>query len=519
MKMPNRALIPVLMTLALTAIGLVARRAGSVAPPMPTLPPEGGLAFDVRDTDGGQRIPCKLTLLGVEGTPDPKFTRNDIGRQEGDSVVAYNRILSVNGLGVVHVPVGTYDVYVSRGPEWDLFIARHVKVTPKGAGVTARLKHVVDSHGWLSGDFHVHAAASSDSHVPMHDRVYEFIADGVELIVSTDHNVVSNYAPIIDELGVGQYLTSLTGDEMTTGGWGHFGAFPLPHDLEKAGHGAVLVHGRSAKDFFHDVRVNAPEALIDVHHPRLDKEIGYFNLGGFDARADKAEKPGFSFDFDAVEVLNGYQDSERRSVDKVIDDWFALLKHGHLVTATGNSDTHHLDHNIGGYPRNYVRVREDEPGRLQPFEIPRAVKGHHSFFTTAPFVRLTVDKASLGDLATVTGGKARAEIEVQAAPWVSVSTVTLYLDGAEVKRWSVPPSVNAVRFRGDLELDVKRDGWIVARVDGDKPLAPIVGDLKRFDVRPLALTNPVFLDADGNGKYDPPMQHGPHESGTHVPHL
>jgi hypothetical protein len=349
----------------------------------------------------------------------------------------------------------------------------------------------------------------------MQDRIYEFLSDGVELIVSTDHNVVSDYRPIIEELGVGKLITSLPGDELTTGGWGHFGAFPLPRDLERPGQGAVLVHGRSARDFFRDVRQNAPEAVIDVHHPRIDGEIGYFTLGRFDARADRADRAGFSFDFDAVEVLNGYQDPERRSVDKMIDDWFALLNHGHLVTATGNSDTHHLDHNIGGYPRNYVRVREDDPARLEPLDVPRALKGHHSLFTTAPFVRLTVDKAGPGDVAHAAGGQARAEIEVQAAPWVSVSRVTLYVDGAEVRRFTVPKSTEAVRFRDGYDLKVTRDAWVVARVDGDEPLAPVVGDRKRFDVRPLALTNPVFLDVDGNGAYDPPSPHGAHEPVAH----
>ena len=514
----RKTLIPLAATLALATVGLIAGRAHSTVPPLPTLEPVGGLTFEVRDVDSGQRIPCKLTLLGVEGTRDPAFTRNDIGRQEGDSVCAYNRVMSVSGVGVVPVPVGTYDVFVSRGPEWDLFVARRVKLTPKGATVTARLKHVVDSKGWLSADFHVHAASSSDSRVPMHDRVYEFVSDGVEMIVSTDHNVVSNYQPIIDEIGVGRYLASLTGDEMTTGGWGHFGAFPLPHDLELAGHGAVLVHGKSARDFFGDVRKYAPDAVIDVHHPRIDTEIGYFNLGHFDPHTDRSDKPGFSFDFDAVEVLNGYQDPERRSVDRMIDDWFALLNHGHLVTATGNSDTHHLDHNIGGYPRNYVRVREDNPTRLLAFEVPRSVKGHHSFFTTAPFVSLTVEKAGLGDLAEAKGGRAHAELEVQAAPWVSVSQVTLYVDGKEVKRWPVQASAQAVRFREAIDLTFSRDGWVVARVDGDKPLAPVVGDLKRFDVRPLALTNPVFVDVDGNGKYDPPETHGPHAPDERPPH-
>ncbi len=509
----TRPFVPLLTVLSLAAVGALVSRARSAAPALPTLPAEGGLTYEVRDVDGGALIPCKLTLVGVDGTPNPRFTRNDIGRQEGEGTVeAYDRILSISGVGAAHVPVGTYDVYVSRGPEWSLAVQRKVRVTAKGALVSARLKHVVTTPGWVSADFHVHASHSSDSHVPMHDRVYEFVADGVDVITSTDHNVVSDYAPVIAELGVGQHIASIVGDEMTTAGWGHFGAWPLPHELESAGQGAVLVHGRGPKDFFADVRKRAPEAVIDVHHPRIDTEIGYFNIGGLDMRNDKATRPGFPSDLEAVEVLNGNQDSERKSVDRMTDDWFGLLQHGHIVTATGNSDTHHLDHNIGGYPRNYVRVQEDKPSALKPHEVERAVKGHHVFFTTGPVVFLSVGNGGIGDVAPAKDGHARAEIEVRAAPWISVSTVVLYVNGKETNRWKVPKSTEAVRFKTATDVTVARDGWIVARVDGDEPMAPVVGDRTRFDVRPLALTNPVFLDVDGNGRYDPPEKHGPHEA-------
>ena len=398
------------------------------------LPPEGGLSFDVRDAKTGEPVPCKLTLIGVDGSRDPAFTRNDIGRQDGDSVTAYNRILSLTGIGVVHVPLGTYDVTVSRGPEWDDLTVRALKLTAKGAFVTARLSHVINSEGWVSADFHVHASPSSDSRVPMHDRIYEFVADGVEMIVSTDHNVISDYDPFIRELDAGRFIASAIGDEMTTGSWGHFGAFPLPRELEKPGHGALLVHGRNPTDFFKDVRSNAPDAIIDVHHPRIDNEIGYFDLGQLDSHSDRAGRAGFSWDFDAVEVMNGYQDPVRKSVDRVIDDWFSLLNHGHLVTATGNSDTHHLTYNIGGYPRNYVRVQDDRPQWVDGKQVARAVKSHHSFFTTAPFVRVTCGSGTIGDLVAAPGGKATAEIEVQAAPWVAVDRVTAYVNGRELKR-------------------------------------------------------------------------------------
>jgi hypothetical protein len=414
--------------------------------------------------------------------------------------------MSLSGVGAAHVPVGTYDVTVSRGPEWDIQ-TRRVKIGPKGASLAVRLTHVVPTPEWLSGDFHVHAARSPDSRVPMPDRIYEFVADDVQLIVSTDHNVVSDYEPYIRELGAGRFITSAIGDELTTNGWGHFGAFPLPTELERAGQGAVLVHGRRPDDFFRDVRGNAPGAVIDVHHPRIDAEIGYFDIGGFDARSDKAARAGFSFDFDALEVMNGYQDPVRRSVDRVVDDWFSLLNHDHIVTATGNSDTHHLTFNIGGYPRNYVKVRDDHPQLVDGKQVAQALRAHKAFFTTGPFVSLQVNGGTIGDLVPARGGKARAEITVQAAAWVGVNRVTLYLNGREAKRWEVPDDTATIRFHQTYELTTPADGYVVVRVDGQKPLWPVVGDRKSFTAYPFALTNPVFLDVDGDGKYHTGAKH------------
>jgi hypothetical protein len=110
----------------------------------------------------------------------------------------------------------------------------------------------------------------------------------------------------------------------------------------------------------------------------------------------------------------------------------------------------------------------------------------------------------------VLNGKATAKVTVQAAPWISVSKVTLYVNGQEVKTWTVPPSQETVRLKETFEFPVSRDSWVVARVDGDKSMEPVVGDSKRFTVYPFALTNPVFLDSDGNGLCDPLVKHGSH---------
>ena len=55
---------------------------------------------------------------------------------------------------------------------------------------------------------------------------------------------------------------------------------------------------------------------------------------------------------------------------------------------------------------------------------------------------------------------------------------------------------------------MKADSYVLVRVDGERPLTPVVGDGKRFTAYPFALTNPVFLDADGDGRYATGAPHG-----------
>jgi hypothetical protein len=484
---------------------------GSSAKPLPKLLARGGLAFEILDDATGQRGPGKLTFVGVQGTPDPKFAK-DIGLEDDDGwLAAYNRVFSITGVGVIAVPVGTYDVTISRGLEWTIATHR-IKVTSAGAELRGRIKHVVDSKGWVSADFHVHSASSPDSRVPMAARVYEFVADGVDMIVSTDHNVVSNYRPVIEELHAEKLLASACGDEITSGAWGHFGAFPLPHDIDDEGNGAILVRRKTAAEIFKQVRVASPEAIINVHHPRLEAAIGYFILGKFDDQRDTSTRKGFSYDFDAIEVVNGYQDTNRKAIDRIMRDWFALLNRGHLVTATGNSDTHHLNYNLGGYPRNYVLVANDDPAVVTGIDVARGVKAHHAFFTTGPFVGATVGTTGIGDLAPAPGGKATLDITVKAPPWVSVSRVIVYITGIEAKRWSVAKSEAVDRFHEKYDLAVAADTYVVVRVEGDQPLTPVVGGGSSIAVTPFAMTNPIFLDANVNKKYDPKLRHGPHAS-------
>ena len=470
---------------------------------VPSPPPGDGLLhYRVIDTATGQPIPCKLTFLGVGNTLDPAFSRSDEPRQETRAVAAYNRLFSLSGTGTLKLPQGRYTVLVSRGLEWTM-VERNVEITAGGARLDAELGHVIETPGWLSADFHVHASGSFDSKVPMDARVHEFISDGVDMIVSTDHNVVTDYGPLIDTLGMRDVLTSMTGDEVTTAYWGHFGVFPLPIRDDPPRHGAVLTRGRTPKQIFEAVRKKVKGAFINVNHPRFAKGLGYFEIGKLDAEKRTAGRAGFSFDFDGIEILNGYEDYDRGQVDEVMQDWFGLLRNGQVVTATGNSDTHHLHYNLGGYPRNYVLVPDDRPKNVTPEMVATGLKAHNAFFTTGPVLSLTSGSAKMGDTVKAVNGKVTVQIAVRAAPWVPVDHVTIYQFGRKLKTFDLPQPSGVLRFEQSIELAVEHDDFVVVTAEGDAPLPAVVGDGDAFKVLPFAMTNPIYVDADGDGRFGP----------------
>ena len=81
---------------------------------------------------------------------------------------------------------------------------------------------------FVSADFHVHSAKSFDSSVPITDRLSAFLAEGVEVLVSTDHDYITDYAPVIASLAAGDEIRSIIGNELTGGN-------PVPADPTQGG--------------------------------------------------------------------------------------------------------------------------------------------------------------------------------------------------------------------------------------------------------------------------------------------
>ena len=66
------------------------------------------------------------------------------------------------------------------------------------------------------------------------------------------------------------------------------------------------------------------------------------------------------------------------------------------------------------------------------------------------------------------------------------------------------------KFYQEISLKLERDSYLAVEVLGKKSLYPVIQSLSKNGniedaALPYALTNPVFIDVDGNGKFDPPL--------------
>ncbi|NJN64130.1 MAG: hypothetical protein HC882_04130 [Acidobacteria bacterium] len=185
---------------------------------------QGTLNWNV--TDGSNPLPAKISVLFSGANPDRE------GPELGDThtLIGGYAILSPSGSGTTTVPPGTYDIWVSRGTEYEVHRETVTVAAGGSAAVNATLQRVVNSTGYLSADLHVHALNSADSGIPYEDRARQAAAEGLEIIGATDHDYNTDMSSAITATGLGAWVGSIAGNEITTNEWGHFNGYPLTVD-------------------------------------------------------------------------------------------------------------------------------------------------------------------------------------------------------------------------------------------------------------------------------------------------
>ncbi len=484
----------------------------------------GQLEVYVSDELTGRGLPCKLTVRGTNGTPDPIWGPNSqrgVWIDPASVALANGRwVLMARGRATLAIgqgsgdwlAAGSYRLTVTRGTEYAALDLGEVVVGPtRGAVVTGTLRRVIETDGEIAGEFHVHSAPSFDSDVPLDHRVLSLAVEGVEVFASTDHDTSADFSEAIATLGLERHIHWVRGDEITANGFGHFNVFPLPASVEPE---RDLPHFEpSVSQIVARAREVAPSAIIQLNHPMWNTHaIGHWSIAGFDPSTG-ASRMELCNQFDTVEVFNAHSLDEApsvmASVDTVIDAWMTTIDLGTSATATGNTDTHRLAKTPPGWPRTYLRVATDDPAEVTDAMITSALRAGDAMATSGAFLRATIGATRPGQLARDAGATVTLSIEAQAPAFVPLDRVEVYANHVMVAARDVtePERAGARRQRWEIPLQLSRDAWVIVRTRAEQPVPHDPGGDHARPLPSLAFTNPIFVDVDRDGRWTPP---GPH---------
>lgn len=464
--------------------------------------PEGArTSMDIELAEGGSyavavpevgAVTTNITeLIGEETVASParlRLTNTETQERKIEFVL--------RGTHTVRVAPGTWRYQVSRGSEFthatgELEVAAGEEVT-----LTAQIERVVPTPGYIAGEFHQHSTASLDSEASATDRVLGNLAEGVDFAVSSDHDIATDFTPIIEELGARDLIATVAGVEVSPI-YGHFGAYPvrqtatvsrgappLAYKNEDGSIGAYL-DGASLLEYlrnYEDVR------LIQSNHPR--DSTGYFDRFNYDRETGEADDD-FSFDFDTMEVINGEECTQ-------FQDWLSFIAHGHRVIGIGNSDTHGRN-SPPGMPRNYIASPTDDPAELTEDSILDGTLAGDVTVSSVAYLEI--------------GGEARpwqvhqaaqyeAPVRVLTPPWAEATELRVIRNGVLWETYEIGGGEGEVTdFDSGVALTPEdgADSWfVILALNPERAQAVYPGE------RIFAFSNPIFLDVDGDGEFTSP---------------
>ena len=256
------------------------------------------------------------------------------------------------------------------------------------------------------------------------------------------------------------------------------------------------------------MREDPGDEIVQINHPRFkNPKGGYFNLR-LNQESSQMEYPFFETAFDQMEVYNAIVDREDMEVpsygpspqvDQNLKDWFGLLNQGIAIGGVANTDAHRYPGELPGYPRNYVLSDTDKPWEVDPTRVVDALKKKAVTASLGPFIRFSAnDGQVVGSTFSSQGDSVTLHLSVQAVPWIPVDRVEIIANGEVLHIFPVDESSERVRLRKTIRVQSDQDTWYLVLVTSERPWkAPFT------DFRSLAFTNPIWVDYDGNGYFDP----------------
>jgi len=484
----------------------------------------GESELEVAVSENDAPVPSRITITRSDGVL-PSFTAEPLeGRvpSDGDGfniAVRPGVIYMATGRVRIHLPSGKYWVYGSRGPEYS--VARKKIVVRRGqtARVNLLLKREVPMPGFVSCDTHVHTwTYSRHGDASLDERMLTIAGEALELPIATDHNVIVDYAACAKSNGLARYFTPVAGDEVTTAK-GHFNAFPMRPDAPvpdaKLEHWPNLMEAIRATPGVQIVILNHP---ADTHTGFCPFEATNFNrVTGENLRSARLKRPrpeGPEFTFDGLELINS--GALRTDLMEPIRGWFALLNYGYKITGIGASDSHDVSRFIVGQGRTYIECDDGDPARINVDTACRNLRSGKALVSLGLIANMHVEnRFAVGDLATALPPEITVTVDVLGPSWMAADRVELFANGVKIreKRIGVTKKIEKTQISWKMPRPL-HDCYLVAIASGPgvteaywaipRPYQPTS---TQWTPRLLGVTNPIWVDADGDGRFTPAREY------------
>ena len=474
-----------------------------------TLPAPGRLVVAVRD-ESGAPVAAKVQLVGFDPSPDPlnvqdvlgavTNTTGVFGEQAQDGLVHGIALVAFAGrtgsTGLVEAEPGSYQLVVSHGPRYSAFTQPVTITAGATTSATAQIAHVIQTPGFITADFHVHALDSPDSEVTKEERITTQLAEGTDFFTPSEHDFRAEFAPTIAAMGVSDLIATAPSAEITTFDYGHFNSWPVTIDPSQL-HGGGVDWGRpgpspgtdfpslgsyclAPAEIYAAAHADTPGNLIQINHMKshfdtngLDIDTAVTPPQSFRPAADRRLDPMlpnlFDAGFDALEVWIG---TDGRTGDLVhfvgenLGDWFNLMNQGIRRTGVADSDSHQR-RTTQINARTYVASSITAPAALpgQAMTLAANVKDGRASGTNAPFVTVTASAPSTGQTAglgigqatmlATSNGAVDVTVTVRSPLWAEFDRIQLFInnapqpfdhdgDGATRMRYRVIPNIEHV---------------------------------------------------------------------------
>jgi hypothetical protein len=438
----------------------------------------------------GAHLPARITVTDAKANKVALYYA-----EAGDTAVRKGVLYTLGKPTRMELPAGVYLVSATHGTEWSMDEAKLSVAPGKTSSVQLSLRRELETPGFVAADTHIHTLTfSGHGDASAEERMVTLAAEGVELAIATDHNHQTDFTPFQNELKLNGWFTSVTGNEVTTQN-GHFNSFPL-----KPGKDIPAYKEEDWVKLVAGIRAKGARVVI-LNHPRWpDIPRGPFGRFGLN-RASGERASGGAFTFDAMELINsGVLQPDPLFICR---DWFSLLNHGEKITAVGSSDSHTVD-NIVGQGRTYVRSSTDDPAKINVDESCKAFLRGDTTISLGIFADVKVNGSYvMGDTLKPEGRAVEADLRVAAPSWVTPKRAIIFLNGVAVAEQIVPttkgkPTDTQLRFKLPAPA---HDAWLVCVIIGDGVTHPSWATKAKYT---FAATNPIYLDADGDGAWRSP---------------